>query len=97
MKLSVEEEVKHGLIEAKYQYPATCTTFNKLGEVVATRTVTHNVAKTKELRKLYPSLKAEIDRIILESDKKPRKETTNTSKIFPDKTVWRMMNRLGKE
>ena len=63
MKLSVEEEVKHGLIEAKYQYPATCTTFNKLGEVVATRTVTHNVAKTKELRKLYPSLKNEIDRI----------------------------------
>ena len=62
-KLSVEEEVKRGLIEAKYQYPATCTTFNKLGEVVATRTVTHNVAKTKELRKLYPSLKAEIDRI----------------------------------
>ena len=94
-KLSVEEEVKHGLIEAKYQYPAYCTTYNKLGEVVATRTVTHNVAKTKELRKLYPSLKAEIDRILL--TKKPRKESTNTSKLFPDKTVWRMMNKLGKE
>ena len=95
MKLSVEEEVKHGLIEAKYQYPATCTTFNKLGEVVATRTVTHNVAKTKELRKLYPELKKEIDRIVI--TKKPRKESTNTSKLFPDKNVWRMMNKLGKE
>ena len=94
-KLSVEEEVKHGLIEAKYQYPATCTTFNKLGEVVATRTVTHNVAKTKELRKLYPELKKEIDRIVI--TKKPRKESTNTSKLFPDKNVWRMMNKLGKD
>ena len=97
MKLSVEEEVKHGLIEAKYQYPATCTTFNKLGEVVATRTVTHNVAKTKELRKLYPELKKEIDRITLESAKKPRKESTNTSKMFTDKNVWRMWFKLGKE
>ena len=94
-KLSVEEEVKRGLIEAKYQYAATCTTFNKLGEVVATRTVTHNVAKTKELRKLYPELKKEIDRIVI--TKKPRKESTNTSKLFPDKNVWRMMNKLGKE
>ena len=96
-KLSVEEEVKRKLISCKYQYPAYCTTFNKLGEVVATRTVTHNVAKTKELRKLYPELKKEIDRITLESDKKPRKESTNTSKMFPDKNVWRMMNRLGKK
>ena len=62
-KLSVKEEVKRGLITAKYQYPATCTTYNKLGEVVATRTVTHNLKATAELRKLYPSLKAEIDRI----------------------------------
>ena len=97
MKLSVEEEVKHGLIEAKYQYPAYCTTYDKEGNVTSYRVVTHNIAATQELRKLYPSLKAEIDRIILESDKKPRKETTNTSKIFPDKTVWRMMNKLGKE
>ena len=64
MKLSVEEEeVKHKLLEAKYQYPATCTTYNKLGEVVATRTVTHSLKATAELRKLYPSLKNEIDRI----------------------------------
>ena len=62
-KLSVEEEVKRGLITAKYKYPATCKTYNKLGEVVATRTVTHNLKATAELRKLYPSLKAEIDRI----------------------------------
>ena len=63
MKLSVEEEVKRGLITAKYKYPATCTTFNKLGEVVATRIVTHNLKATAELRKLYPSLKNEINRI----------------------------------
>ena len=62
-KLSVDEEIKHGLISCKYEYPATCKTYNKLGEVVATRTVTHNLKATAELRKLYPSLKAEIDRI----------------------------------
>ena len=94
MKLSVEEEVKHKLIEAKYQYPATCTTY-KNGIPTSSRVVTHNEKATKELRRLYPELKKEIDRIVL--TKKPRKESTNTSKIFPDKTVWRMMNRLGKE
>ena len=59
MKLSVEEEVKRGLIEAKYQYPATI--YDREGNVI--RVVTHNERATKELRKLYPSLKAEIDRI----------------------------------
>ena len=93
MKLSVEEEVKHKLLEAKYQYP--CTIYDKEGNVI--RVVTHNEKATKELRRLYPALKNEIDRITLESDKKPRKESTNTSKLFPDKTVWRMMNKLGKE
>ena len=93
MKLSVEEEVKRSLLEAKYQYP--CTIYDREGNVI--RVVTHNEKATKELRRLYPSLKAEIDRIILESDKKPRKESTNTSKLFPDKNVWRMMNKLGKE
>ena len=68
MKLSVEEEVKRGLITAKYKYPATCTTYNKLGEVVATRIVTHNLKATADLRKLYPSLKTEIDRITLSLD-----------------------------
>ena len=63
MKLSVEEEVKRGLITAKYKYPATCTTYDKLGEVVATRIVTHSLKATAELRKLYPSLKNEINRI----------------------------------
>ena len=93
MKLSVGEEVKRSLLEAKYQYP--CTIYDREGNVI--RVVTHNEKATKELRELYPSLKAEIDRIILESDKKPRKESTNTSKLFPDKNVWRMMNKLGKE
>ena len=97
MKLSVEEEVKHGLIEAKYQYPAYCATFDKEGNIISNRVVTHNEKATKELRELYPELKKEIDRITLESAKKPRKESTNTSKLFPDKNVWRMMNRLGKE
>ena len=62
-KLSVEEEVKRGLITAKYKYPATCTTYDKEGNVTSYRVITHNVGATKELRKLYPSLKAEIDRI----------------------------------
>ena len=97
MKLSVEEEVKRSLLEAKYQYPTFIATYDKEGNITSNRVVTHNEKATKELRELYPSLKAEIDRIILESDKKPRKESTNTSKLFPDKNVWRMMNRLGKE
>ncbi len=63
-KLSVEEEVKHGLISAKYQYPATV--YDKEGNVI--RVVTHNIAATQELRKLYPSLKASIDRITLSLD-----------------------------
>ena len=61
-KLSVEEEVKRGLITAKYQYPATCTTY-KNGTPNSKRVVTHNIAATQELRKLYPSLKKEINRI----------------------------------
>jgi len=63
MKLSVEEEVKHKLIEAKYQYPATCTTYDKEGNATSYRVVTHNIKATEELRKLYPSLKNEINRI----------------------------------
>ena len=61
-KLSVDEEVKHGLIEAKYQYPATCTTY-KNGIPTSSRVVTHSIRATEDLRKLYPSLKTEIDRI----------------------------------
>ncbi len=63
-KLSVEEEVKHGLISAKYQYPATV--YDKEGNVI--RVVTHNITATQELRRLYPSLKASIDRITLSLD-----------------------------
>ena len=61
-KLSVEEEVKRGLITAKYQFPATCTTY-KNGIPTSSRVVTHNIVATQELRKLYPSLKNEINRI----------------------------------
>ena len=63
-KLSVEEEVKRGLITAKYQFP--CTIYDKEGNVI--RVVTHNERATKELKKLYPSLKTEIDRITLSLD-----------------------------
>jgi hypothetical protein len=69
-KLSVEELAKRDLIEAKYHYPATCKTYNKSGEVIATRTVTHNVEKTKELRSLYPELQIEVGRFRL-SKKEP--------------------------
>ena len=60
-KLSVEEE-ERSLIEAKYQYPATVTTF-KNGTPTSKRVVTHSIKATEELRKLYPSLKNEINRI----------------------------------
>ena len=58
-KLTVEQE----LIKAKYQYPAYCATFDKEGNITSNRVVTHNIKATKELRRLYPSLKAEVDRI----------------------------------
>ena len=67
MKLSVEEEVKRGLITAKYQYPAHCTTY-KNGVPTSSRVVTHNIKATEDLRKLHPSLKTEIDRITLSLD-----------------------------
>ena len=62
-KLSVEEEVKRGLITAKYKYPATCTTYDREGNITSSRVVTHNIKATEDLRKLYPSLKNEINRI----------------------------------
>ena len=66
-KLSVEEEVKRGLITAKYQFPCTVTSY-KNGVPTSSRVVTHNIKATEELRKLYPSLKTEIDRITLSLD-----------------------------
>ena len=65
MKLSVEEEVKHGLIEAKYQYPATCTTYDKEGNITSNRVVTHNIKATEELQEMYPSLQIEVGRFRL--------------------------------
>ena len=63
-KLSLQQQ----LITSKYQYPAYCTTFDKEGNATSYRVVTHNIKATEELRKLYPSLKAEIDRITLSLD-----------------------------
>ena len=60
-KLSVEEDVKHKLIEAKYEYPATCTTYDKEGNITSKRVVTHNLKASKELTKLYPKLSAIIN------------------------------------
>ena len=69
-KQSVEEEDKPDLIHAKYQYPAYCSTYDKEGNITSTRTVTHNVEKTKELRALYPELQVEVGRFRL-SKKEP--------------------------
>ena len=60
MKLSVEEEVKRGLITAKYQYPCTVTSY-KNGVPTSSRVVTHNIVKTQELQKLRPSLAKHIN------------------------------------
>jgi uncharacterized protein YprB with RNaseH-like and TPR domain len=83
-KLSVEEEVKRGLITAKYQYPAYCTAYNKDGSIKSRRTVTHNLKDTIELQKLYPQLAAFIN-------------TYEDDEIVPKhKTVKEEMTALGK-
>ena len=82
MKLSVEEEVKRGLITAKYQYPATCTTYDKEGNVI--RVVTHNIKATAELIKLHPQLATFIN-------------TYNDEETVKKQgTVKELMNSLGK-
>ena len=55
MKLSVSEETKHKLLEAKYQFPCTVITY-KNGTPTSKRVVTHNIAATDELIKLQPAL-----------------------------------------
>ena len=94
-KLSVEEEVKRGLIEAKYQYPAYCTTYDKGGNVTSERVVTHNERATKDLKQIYPEFKQLLDNLT-EVRIKPRRVSKTTSKTFPDESVWRMMFKLGK-
>ena len=59
-KLSVEQQ----LLRAKYQYPATCTTY-KNGVVTSKRVVTHNIKATEELQEMYPSLQIEVGRFRL--------------------------------
>ena len=71
-KLSVEEEVKRGLITAKYQYPATCTTY-KNGVVTSKRVVTHNIVATEELQEMYPSLKLQVERFTTKREKPHKK------------------------
>ena len=68
-KLSVEELAKRDLIEAKYQFPCTVTSY-KNGVPTSSRVVTHNVEKTKELRRLFPELQLEVGRFRL-SKKEP--------------------------
>jgi len=84
MKLSVEEEVKHGLIEAKYQYPAYCATYDKEGNITSNRVVTHSIKATRELIKLQPSLAQFIN--TYEDD----------DVVKAPKTVQQMFNALGK-
>ena len=79
-KLSVEEEVKRGLITAKYQFPATI--YDREGNVI--RVVTHNIVKTQELQKLYPQLATFIN--TYEDDEIVKKPGT----------VKELMNSLGK-
>ena len=67
-KLTVEEEVKRGLISCKYQYPATI--YDREGNVI--RVVTHSIKATKELQDMYPSLKKEINRVTEAKPKKPQ-------------------------
>ena len=68
------------LIEAKYQYPTTI--YDREGNVI--RVVTHNIAKTQALQKLYPQLATFIN-------------TYEDDDIIPKrKTVKELMNQLGK-
>ena len=67
-KLTVEEEVKRGLITAKYQFPATI--YDREGNVI--RVVTHSIKATKELQDMHPSLKHEINRVTEAKPKKPQ-------------------------
>ena len=55
--LTPEQQV----IEAKYDYPATCKTYDKDGKITSVRVVTHNLKASKELTKLYPRLAAFIN------------------------------------
>ena len=84
MKLSVEEEVKHGLIEAKYQYPATCTTYDKEGNITSKRVVTHSLKATQELIKLQPSLAQVINTY------------DDDDVVTAPGTIQQMFNSLGK-
>ena len=72
------------LIEAKYDYPATCKTYDKDGKVTSVRVVTHNIKATKELQKLYPGL-AQFINTFEDDDIRPKR-----------KTVKEEMNALGK-
>ena len=82
-KLSVltpEQQV----IEAKYDYPATCKTYDKDGKITSVRVVTHNLKASKELTKLYPRLAAFIN-------------TYEDDEIVPKPgTVKELMTALGK-
>ena len=71
------------LIEAKYQFPTTVTTF-KNGTPTSKRVVTHNIKDTIELQKLYPRLAAYIN-------------TYEDDEIVPKPvTVKELMNMLGR-
>ena len=83
-KLSVEEEVKHKLIEAKYQYPSYCTTYDKEGNITSKRVVTHNIKATRELIKLQPALAQFIN--TYEDD----------DVVKAPRTIQQMFNSLGK-
>ena len=80
MKLTVEEEVKRGLITAKYQYP--CTIYDREGNVI--RVVTHNIKATKELIKLRPAIAQFINTY------------TDDESVPEPKSVKELMHKLGR-
>ena len=72
------------LIKAKYQYPTTCKTYDKDGNVTSVRVVTHSIKATEDLRKLYPAL-AQFINTYTDDDIRPKR-----------KTVKEEMTALGK-
>jgi len=81
---SVEEEIKHGLISCKYEYPTTCTTYDREGNITSRRVVTHNITATEALIKLRPALARTMN-------------TYEDDDVLKDQeTVQQMFNSLGK-
>tara|TARA_R110000744_G_C19141829_1_gene538352 strand:+ start:82 stop:357 length:276 start_codon:yes stop_codon:yes gene_type:complete len=89
------EEEEDDTMESIYQYPATCTKFDKEGNITSSRIVTRSAKGTQELHSLYPDLNKVIKRFDKENKRRKKKSTT-TNPMFPDPKVWLMWYQLGK-